>query len=67
VFDGQRRVYEFLADIFTPLEQVELPRKISPATIRQIRAMKRSGIKTKKIADVLGITEGTVRRYARKK
>ncbi len=67
VFEGQRRVYEYLADIFTPLEQVELPRTISPATIRQIRAMKKNGIKTKKIADVLGVTEDTVRRYARKK
>lgn len=67
VFEGQRRVYEYLADIFTPLEEVELPRKISPATIRQIRAMKRNGIKTKKIAEALGVTEDTVRRYARKK
>jgi len=67
VFEAQRRVYEYLADIFTPLEQVELPRKISPATIRQIRAMKKNSIKTKKIAESLGVTEDTVRRYARKR
>jgi len=67
VFEGQRRVYEYLADIFTPLKEVELPRTISHATIRQIRAMKKNFIKTKKIADVLGVTEDTVRRYARKK
>src|SRR5262249_3511465 len=39
VFEAQRRVYEYLADIFTPPQQVELPRTVSPATIRQIRAM----------------------------
>jgi hypothetical protein len=60
-------VYEYLADIFTPLEQVDLPRTISLATVRQIRAMKTGGIKTKKIAEVLGVSEDTVRRYARKK
>jgi hypothetical protein len=67
VFQAQRRVYEYLADIFTPLEQVDLPHTISLATIRQIRAMKTGGIKTKKIAEVLGVSEHTVRRYARKK
>lgn len=66
VFEAQKRVYEYLADIFTPLQEVELPRKISPATIRQIRAMKRNGIKTKSIADALGVTVDTVRRYSRK-
>ena len=67
VFEAQRRVYDYLADIFTPLQEVELPRTISPATIRQIRTMKKNFIKTKKIAEVLGVTEDTVRRYARKK
>ncbi len=65
VFEAQQRVYAYLADIFTPLEEVELPRKISPATIRQIRVMKRSGIKTAKVAEVLGVTVQTVRRYAK--
>jgi hypothetical protein len=67
IFVAQQRVYEYLADIFTPLGQVELPRKISPATIRQIRAMKKNCIKTKKIAEVLGVSENTVRRYAQKR
>lgn len=65
VFEAQRRVYDYLADIFTPLEQVELPRKISPAVIRQIRTLKKTGIKTRKIAEVLGLTIQTVRRYFR--
>lgn len=65
VFRGQQRVYEYLADIFTPLEQVELPRKISPGTISQIKSMKRSGVKTAKIAEALGVTVQTVRRYAK--
>jgi integrase len=66
IFEAQRRVFDFLADIFTPLEQVELPRKVSPGIIRQIRAMKKNGIKTAKVAEVLGVTVQTVRRYARK-
>ena len=67
VFEAQQRVYEHLADIFTPLKQIELPRKISPATIRQIREMKRNGVKTKHVSEILGVTEDSVRRYARKK
>jgi integrase len=65
VFEAQRRVHDYLAEIFTPLNEVELPRKISPATIRQIRSMKKNGIKTAKIAEVLGVTVQTVRRYAK--
>ena len=67
VFEAQQRVYEHLADIFTPLKQIELPRKISPATIRQIREMKRNGVKTKHVSEILGVTEDSVRRYAREK
>lgn len=67
VFDAQKRLWEFLSDIFTPLEEVELPRKVSPATIRQIRALKKQGIKTKKLSEMFGISPTMIRVYCRKK
>ena len=35
VFEGQDKMWESWKDIFTPLGEVELPRKISPEQIRQ--------------------------------
>jgi hypothetical protein len=67
VFDAQDKLWEFWKDIFTPLEDVELPRKISPETIRQIRSLKRQGIKTKKLSEMFGISPNQVRVYCRKK
>lgn len=67
VFQAQKRLWEFLSDIFTPLEEVELPRKVSPATIRQIRALKKQGIKTKKLSEMFGLSPSTIRAYCRKK
>ncbi len=67
VFEAQDRMWEVLKDIFTPLGEVELPRKISPATIRQIRSLKRQGIKTKKLAEMFNISPTMVRVYCRKK
>jgi len=67
VFDAQERMWEFLKDIFTPLEEVELPRKISPANIRQIRSLKKQGIKTKKLSEMFGISPSMIRTYCRPK
>jgi integrase len=67
VFDAQERMWEFLKDIFTPLEEVDLPRKISPAAIRQIRSLKKQGIKTKKLSEMFGISPSQVRTYCRSK
>lgn len=67
VFDAQDRLWELLKDIFTPLEEVELPRKVSPATIRQIRSLKRQGVKTKKLSEMFNISPSMVRAYCRKK
>lgn len=67
VFDAQDRLWELLKDIFTPLEEVELPRKVSPETIRQIRSLKRQGIKTKKLSEMFGISPNMIRVYCRKK
>lgn len=66
VFDAQERMWELLKDIFTPLEEVELPRKVSPATIRQIRSLKKKGIKTKKLSEMFEISPSMIRKYCRK-
>ena len=67
VFDAQDRMWELLQDVFTPLEEVELPRKVSPATIRQIRALKQQGIKTRKLSELFGVSPNQIRAYCRKK
>ena len=67
VFDAQDKLWEMLNDIFTPLEEVDLPRKVSPETIRQIRSLKRKGIKTKKLSEMFGISPSMIRVYCRKK
>ncbi len=67
VFEAQDRLWELLKDIFTPLGEVELPRKISPETIREIRRLKRQGIKTKKLSEMFGVSPTTIRVYCRKK
>ena len=67
VFDAQDRLWELLKDIFTPLGEVELPRRISPETIREIRRLKRRGIKTKKLSEMFGVSTSTIRAYCRKK
>jgi hypothetical protein len=66
VFDAQDRLWELLKDIFTPLEEIELPRKVSPETIRQIRSLKKQGIKTKKLSEMFGISPDRIRVYCRK-
>ena len=67
VFDAQDRVWELLQDIFTPLEEVDLPRKTSPETIRQIRLLRKQGIPTKKLAEMFGISLNMIRVYCRRK
>jgi len=46
---------------------VELPRKTSPEQIRQIRRLKKQGMKTKKLAEMFGVCADTIRVYCRKK
>ncbi|MBX9679108.1 MAG: hypothetical protein K2X38_10130 [Gemmataceae bacterium] len=67
VADAQDRVWELLKDIFTPLEEVDLPRKTSPETIRQIRLLRKQGIPTKKLAEMFGISLNMIRVYCRRK
>ena len=67
VFEAQDRLWEVWKDIFTPLEDVELPRKTSPEQIRQIRRLKKQGVQTKKLAEMFGVCTDTIRVYCRKK
>lgn len=67
VFKAQDRLWETWKDIFTPLDEVELPRKITPEDIRQIRRLKRQGVKTKVLAERFGVCADTIRTYCRKK
>jgi len=55
VFEVQDKLWEYWKDIFTPLEDVELRRKISPEQIRQIPRFKKQGIKTEKLAEMFGV------------
>jgi len=67
VFAAQDKLWEVWKDIFTPLEDVELPRKTSPEQIRQIRRLKKQGVQTKKLAEMFGVCTDTIRVYCRKK
>jgi integrase/DNA-binding transcriptional regulator YiaG len=67
VFKAQDKLWESWKEIFTPLDDVQLPRKTSPEQIRQIRRLKKQGIKTKKLAETFGVSPDTIRAYCRKK
>lgn len=67
VFKAQDKLWETWKEIFTPLDEVELPRKITPEDIRLIRRLKRQGVQTKKLAERFGVCADTIRRYCRKK
>lgn len=67
VFKAQDKLWETWKDIFTPLDEVELPRKITPEQIRQMRRLKTQGVKTKKLAEMFGVSPDTIRVYSRKK
>ena len=54
VFDAQDKLWELWKDIFTPLEDVELPCKLSPEAVQQIRLLKKQGVQTKKLAETAG-------------
>lgn len=67
VFDVQDKLWEHWKDIFTPLDDVKLPRKTSPEQIHQIRRLKKQGMNTKKLAEMFGVCADTIRVYCRKK
>jgi hypothetical protein len=43
-----------------------IPRKFSPEQIREVRRLKRRGVKTKVIAAQFGMSESQVRHYAKR-
>ncbi|MBM3995580.1 MAG: hypothetical protein FJ303_15720 [Planctomycetes bacterium] len=67
VFKAQDRFWELLSDIVTPLGEVELPTKLSPDKIKQIRRLKKQGVKTKALAEMFGVCADTIRVHCRKK
>lgn len=67
VFEAQDKVWAKLSAFMTDLGADVLPRKFSPETIREVRRLKRQGVKTKVIAAQFGMSVNQVNRYARKK
>jgi integrase len=67
VFEAQDKLWELWKDIFTPLDDVELPRKLSPEAIQEIRRLKKQGVQTKKLAEIFGVCADTIRVHCRKK
>lgn len=64
---AQDKLWEQWQDVFTPLGEVELPRKISPDQIQPIRRLKTQGVQTKKLAEMFGVCADTIRVDCRKK
>lgn len=67
VFEAQDKLWALWKDIFTTLDDVELPRKLSPEAIREIRRLKKQGVQTKKLAEKFGVCADTIRVHCRKK
>jgi hypothetical protein len=69
VFRALRRVHRFLGPVFATVVDPFPDRPTQPAlslgTIRRMRAMRQQGFKIMRIADELGISRDTVRRYTR--
>ncbi len=67
VFAAQRKVWEKLSRFMTDLGTGALPRKFTPEQVREVRRLKRQGIKTTVIAAQFGMSVNQVNRYARDK
>ncbi len=67
VFEAQKKVWTMLSKFITDLGTDALPRKFTPEQIREVRRLKRQGVKTKVIATLFGMSVNQVNRYARKK
>ena len=66
VFEAQKKVWEKLSNFMVDLEPDVMPRKFTPAQIREIRSLKKQGVKTKVIAAQFGMSVNQVNRYAKK-
>jgi hypothetical protein len=64
VFEAQEKVWAKLSRFMTELGTDVMPRKFSPETIREVRRLKRQGVKTRVIAEQFGMSVNQVNRYA---
>ncbi len=67
VSEAQDKLWEAWGEVLTPLGEVDLPRKISPEQVREIRRLKRQGVTTKELAERFGVCADTIRVHCRKK
>jgi integrase len=65
VFEAQEKVWAKLSSFMTDMGTDVMPRKFTPDTIREVRRLKRQGVKTKLIAAQFGMSVNQVNRYAR--
>ncbi|MCZ2341654.1 MAG: hypothetical protein LC104_07635 [Bacteroidales bacterium] len=65
VFEAQKKVWETLSSVMTDLGTDALPRKFTPEQVREVRHLKRQGVKAKVIAAQIGMSVNQVNRYAR--
>ena len=66
MFAAQRKVWDKLSKFMTDLGTDALPRKFTPEQVREIRWLKRQGVKSKLIATMFGMSVNQVNRYAKK-
>jgi hypothetical protein len=66
VFTAQDKVWAKLSSFMTDLGTDVMPRKFTPETIREVRRLKRQGVKTKVIAEQFGMSVNQVNRYAKR-
>lgn len=67
VFEAQDKFWDLLKDVITPLEDVTLSTKLSPAQIRQIRKLKSQGFTTKHLSEQFGVAKSTIQSHCRKR
>lgn len=66
VFEAQAKVWAKLSIFMTGLGVDALPRKFTPEQVREIRRLKRQGVKSKVIAEQFGMSVNQINRYARR-
>lgn len=67
VFEAQKKVWAKLSNFMTDLGTDVMPKKFTVETIREVRRLKRQGVKTRMIAAQFGMSVNQVNRYAKKK
>lgn len=65
VFAAQKKVWEMLSGFMTDLSSDVVTRKYTPEQVREVRRLKRLGMKSKDVAVKVGMSVDQVRRYTR--